>query len=912
MLGKIFRLSLLFLLLILILAGAFVQTDFFQSRLARWIEHQTKGKLSIGELRGVIPFWIHLKDIRYRTEEAEASFEVADVTLMPISLFFGKLAIADLQIKNAKVLFNAQSSISCKLAQFLGFQKPSLQTKAEEKLKAQSDRIEWPIFPLHMEIYSLHIESFSTQFLENLDVEGTASFQKDFFLNLHLTHPNWENASLHLMVDSDSNTQTLEVTGNFKDERKRIAIWMEGNYDWQTARFTGALRGQGEDWRGFGNFDLEEHKQLSLAPFHLFMDGYAIDSEIKYNLGTQFLSANGIFLERSFSLNTKLAIYEDTAAAQSLSLSYGNACFQGNLLYHFKELALRGTIDANFEDFSFLTTDSPLEGHSNAHLVFSKDQIFLTLQGQQLKWKELFIPELKMEGAYKAKKLSFKISLPSFSVLSPAYEVFPHLQLDLDGLATLDKIAFEGRIWGLGEQPFSIQCELPILFSTSPLDIKIDQDARFSCRMQGKGSIDPILAFLENASLIARGKVDMDLSAMGTWREPKLTGYLVYTEGKIESLTTGALFRGIHLEMEGIRRELRIRHLTAHDLGRGDLSGFGQVVWDPENYFPFDFHLFANRFQILASDPFRASINGEATLSGNIREMSIDGKAILVDGHLAIPAKIPMEIPVIEVCYVNPIATPKPEMELNPYVIPIHWNITVEAPRHLIIDGRGLDSEWSGYLQITGEQNCLCYKGELNLVQGRFHIINRTFDLVEGHVRVEGLAPEQICIELKGDYELPSITASILVNGTLDATRVSFCSSPPMNTNQILSWIVFQQDIQELTPMQACSLASLLVSLSGKYSGPSTFEKFKEGLGIDVFSITDCDIDSSDLTFQVGKYLSQGTFVGINKSISGDYDSVLIQTRLYRNFFLEADYGGSLNGLTPNGGKVIFKWYKTY
>ena len=245
-------------------------------------------------------------------------------------------------------------------------------------------------------------------------------------------------------------------------------------------------------------------------------------------------------------------------------------------------------------------------------------------------------------------------------------------------------------------------------------------------------------------------------------------------------------------------------------------------------------------------------------------------------------------------------------------MIPIQWDIAIDAPRDLTIDGRGLTSEWGGTMKISGEQNTLSYKGKFKLVQGRFSVINRSFDLVEGKVHIEGLEPKNIFVDLKGDYELPNITASIIVSGTLDNTHLSFSSNPPMSTNQILSWTLFNQDINELTPFQACRLASLLVSISGSYSGPKTFSNIKEGLGIDVFSITDCDIDSADLTFQVGKYISQGTFVGVNKSISGDFDSVLIQTRLYRDFYLEADYGGSLNGLTSNGGKAVFKWYKSY
>lgn len=614
------------------------------------------------------------------------------------------------------------------------------------------------------------------------------------------------------------------------------------------------------------------NSQTFAGTWHGHKEGFKLNGVLEIDLTASQMIATGKLLDRPFVVRADLKQQPGPVV-----FNYGDQ--------HWK---LAGKFDLNTQILNF-------------HL-FARD----------ITWKQTYVPEIVMDGTYHNQALNFSLSLPDFTVLDPAYEVFPKVRLSLDGSATLDKVTANGMIEGLCEQPFTLALELPLSINLTAFQADIDEEAPFFMRICGHGSIDPILEFLENASLIARGNIDLDLQASGTWKAPQLSGHLTYTDGRIESFTTGAIFRDIHMEMEGVGQSLQIRSLIAHDVGKGDLAGSGYILWDPINDFPFSFHLFASRYLILGVDPLTITVNAEVVISGSTQGMTIAGNAALVEGHLAIPSDLPVQVPSVEVCYINPIAALKPEEELPRKTIPVHWDLTLNADRHFYIDGRGLDSEWSGTLHITGEQKDFQFNGKLRLVQGRFDIINQTFDLVHGRIRIQGLEPKDIFVDLKGDYELPNLTASIIVIGSLDSTHISFCSNPPMNTNQILSWILFQQDINELTPMQACRLASLLVSLSGKYSGPKTFDKIKDKLGIDVFSITDCDIDSADLTFQVGKYLSQGTFVGVNKSISGNFDSVLIQTRLFRNFYLEADYGGSLNSFTPNGGKGILKWYKTY
>lgn len=854
------------LLVLLVTGGGLLQTHYFQGKLVRWAEKRSGGALQIGKIEGLLPFWAELDEVRYHTEDTDIVLDHVQATFSPLSLLFGRIGISHLSISHVHISSNTQQR-------------------------------QWPSFPLPIYIQSFTIEHLTTAEIEDTPVSGVALLRDNFYLRLSLS-------PFHITLEGDKKKGTIALIGNLKHKDQ---LWMEGVYSWESKELTGHLYGLGDMWKGSADFTFIEKQTLSLSSFDLLIDKFPnLKGELNYDFNEHHLTATGLFLDHPFSLLTTLNISSTAIEASPFSLHLGEETLVGNLCYALQERSLMGELDLKMNDFALIPTECPIEGFAQAHLTFAGTQLSVNLQASNIIWKDLLIPQVNFEAASQNNSINFILDLPNASLLAPAYEVFPAVHLLVKGHATTEKISLEGKIEGLGEKPFSLLCELPILLSPS---LMIDKEAPFSLCMQGSGSIDPVLAFLENASLIARGAIDLNLSVSGTWKDPLLEGHLIYHNGRIESLTTGSLFQDIYMEMKGEGKDLKITSFNAHDVDQGELSGEGHIAWDLENHFPFSLQLSAYQYMVLALDPFTATMNAEMLLTGSLEGVLIEGRATLVEGRLAIPAKMPVHVPCVDVCYLRPC----PEQNLKPRrIIPVYLDVVVEAPRSLTIEGRGLDSEWGGTFHIKGEHNDLSYTGKLKLVRGRFMIINRTFDLVEGRIRIDGLDPRDIFINLKGDYELTSLTASVLITGTLDNTHLSFCSNPPLSTNQILSWILFYQDINELTPFQACRLASILVSLSGKYSGPKTFDKIKSGLGIDVFSITDCDIDSADLTFQVGKYLSEGTFVGINKSISGNFDSVMIQTRLIRDFYLEADYGGSLNGLTPNGGKFIFKWYKSY
>lgn len=861
---KLIKLSLLFLLLLLVFAFTFLQTPYAHRFIRDWIEEKSNGALQIGKLSGTLPFRITLESVCYSDC---ATFDRIDLSLSPNSIT--KLSIDQIHIRRGTIKTDHASTSSLLF------------------------------LPFPVVIHSLKIDALTINNGEEFSLSGSIDLTKNVSCSLTALR---NNLLLHLDLNKHKEDSNLNFTAHLC--HPCWSIWAAGKGNLATMKFVGSLSGAGNSysypWQFQSNRIVYENNKVNFSSIAMHLGQINLNANGTYDFVSHDLKLQGVHLNNPYSVAMNLDWKNDRMEAETIACNYTTLHLGGQFFYAPKEHTFEGDLALTAESFLPFTKKLPLEGKGRGDVHFSNEGFTGKFQAHEIHWKQISLDTVTFETSLKDKTLNYQVQVTNFNLNGDAYEVFPTASLQLIGTACEQKIQFDGSL-GLGSAPLLFGGEIPLS----------SKDAPFSLYAKGKGSTDPLLAFLENASLIAKGKIDLDLSLSGSWNKPVIAGFLLFEAGEIQSLTTGALYRNIQMKLEGEGNKLVISSLFAQDVDKGELSGKGSIACDLENGFPLVVQVEARQFTFFAVDPFMANMNARVTLRGSLHALHLAGEAEIMEGHLSIPNKMPTQVPVVEVIYINPLPQNEKIVKKKASIIPLTLDLRIEAPKNFHIEGRGLISEWRGSLQITNKEN-LCYDGKLKLVQGRFHIINRTFDLTEGQIRIDGIEPKDIYVEMKGNLELRSITASLNMTGTLDATRLNFCSIPPMSTNQILSWILFNQDVNELTPFQACRLANVLVSLSGKYAGPKLFDTIKEGLGIDVFDITRCDFDAADFSFQVGKYLSQGTFVGINKSLSGEYDSILIQTRLFRDFFLEADYGGSLNGVTPNGGKMIFKWYKSY
>ncbi len=191
---------------------------------------------------------------------------------------------------------------------------------------------------------------------------------------------------------------------------------------------------------------------------------------------------------------------------------------------------------------------------------------------------------------------------------------------------------------------------------------------------------------------------------------------------------------------------------------------------------------------------------------------------------------------------------------------PFGLNILVRAPNRLFVRGRGLDAELGGELRLGGTTNDVRPAGAFDLVQGRFDILSKRLDLEEVRLEMQGqLIP---FLSVRATNQRGDVTTTVIIDGPATDPAFSFTSSPEMPQEEVLAALLFDQNLQGLSALQAVQLTGAIATLSGR--GDGLIGRIRRALQLDNL---DMQTDPSGKTaLKLGKYVSDNVYT----QLSGD------------------------------------------
>ncbi|TXH99653.1 MAG: translocation and assembly module protein TamB [Pseudorhodobacter sp.] len=191
-------------------------------------------------------------------------------------------------------------------------------------------------------------------------------------------------------------------------------------------------------------------------------------------------------------------------------------------------------------------------------------------------------------------------------------------------------------------------------------------------------------------------------------------------------------------------------------------------------------------------------------------------------------------------------------------------DLTISAPNRLFIRGRGLDAELGGEVRLLGSLSALSHSGAFNLIRGRLDILGKRFDLSEALLQLEGdLIP---FLRIVASTVNDSIIASVVIEGRADDPKVSFTSMPELPEEEVLAQLLFGQDLQNLSALQALQLASAVATLAGR-GGVGVIAKLRQGIGIDNLDVKTTAEGGTELT--AGKYIGKNAYTEVTVGQDG-------------------------------------------
>lgn len=453
-------------------------------------------------------------------------------------------------------------------------------------------------------------------------------------------------------------------------------------------------------------------------------------------------------------------------------------------------------------------------------------------------------------------------------------------------------------IKGLADRPFHADLDIPLELSDPPFGYSLPPSGRLQGRLAGEIdlSLIPILMPLVDEKL--EGACEIDLTVLGTVKEPEITGTGRISNGAYEDARSGAVLKEIELVLAAKTTRLTIERLHATDGNKGAVSGQGWIDLTPEKAFPLDIQIVLDKATLLRLDTATASADGQISLTGSLDRASLQGRIRIEQAELRIPERLSSDIPelkVIEIPAAEEVDSPSiPEPDSGTFDFLL--DVDVISPGRIFVRGRGLDSEWQADLKIRGSTSAPVVTGGLSVVRGHFNLLGKRFAVSKGSLALDGAAPPAPWLDVAAEAAAKDMLARLSLSGPMSAPTVTLSSEPTLPSDEILARLLFDRGVATITPVQALRLAHAVNTLSGKGGTFDFMGRTRSLLGVDQLEVKQPAEGAGGVNVAAGKYLREGVYLELEQGMGADSGKSTVQVELTPNITVETEVGANAEG----------------
>jgi translocation and assembly module TamB len=422
------------------------------------------------------------------------------------------------------------------------------------------------------------------------------------------------------------------------------------------------------------------------------------------------------------------------------------------------------------------------------------------------------------------------------------------------------------------------------------------------------GKLDVALAnpFLEARGMRATGELTADASITGSLAAPVVGGGVTLAQGTLRDYARGVNLTDITGEVIGREGTLQVKTFKA-TAASGSIGMTGSLgILQPG--MPVDLTITAKNAEPIASNIVTANLDANIHVLGTVRKhVDVTGTIHVNRATIGIPNALPPDVAVLDV---RRRGKGTPVAAQQQLVIGI--DLAIEAPREILVQGRGLDAEMGGTIKLSGTSDALLASGGLDLLRGSFTLVGNKLTFDQGSkISFDGAGLQKKIdpsLYFTAHTTLGSTTATLSITGFADAPKFEFSSSPTLPQDQILAQLLFGESAASLTAVQAAELGAALATLSGVGGGgPGVLGKLQKTLGLDRLSVgadsanKTATTESSGYAVSAGRYISKRVYIEGKQSTTGT-TQVQVDVDLTKHLKLQTRLGNGsavTQGTTP-------------
>ncbi|MBO6633253.1 translocation/assembly module TamB domain-containing protein [Parvibaculum sp.] len=473
------------------------------------------------------------------------------------------------------------------------------------------------------------------------------------------------------------------------------------------------------------------------------------------------------------------------------------------------------------------------------------------------------------------------------------------------------RLALTAKARGVSEEPFLLDATLPLIRDPQGAWPMLPERGSVEARLTWAGPVASLMALVDLPGQRVTGDAKVAVSADGDISAPLVSGEATIENGTFENFETGTLMRDLSLRVEGQRSEMMRFEMSARDSGQGRMTAEGTVSLAADAAPAVDVRTVFHGMQVVRRQDLVLAVEGDLALTGpalppSLEEpLKLEGSLTTTQARFIVPERLPggvATIDVIEVEGPGEADTVEDPEETPPLPLELDVTLAIGNPPARV-SGRGIDSLWVGSVTVTGLAEDPIVNGTLTAERGTLDFAGKTFTLSRGRVIFAGERPIDPRIDVALDYERSDFSATVSVSGRGSSPKIGLSSSPSLPRDEIISRILFEKGVGELSAFEAAQLAKTAAELSG--SGVGGFDilgEIQNTLGLDVLRVDQGA--SGGTTVSAGKYLREGVYVGVEQGALASDSGVKVEVDITDNISVDTKIG---NDASSDVG-INWKW----
>jgi translocation and assembly module TamB len=436
------------------------------------------------------------------------------------------------------------------------------------------------------------------------------------------------------------------------------------------------------------------------------------------------------------------------------------------------------------------------------------------------------------------------------------------------------------------------------------------QNAPLGGGIRYAGPADVLFSFAGLADQQLTGGLAVAADFSGKLADPRLNGVVRANALTYENETFGTRVTQMKLDGRFTNDHLEIRDFSGR-AGDGTVQASGNVGLAADSGFPMAIAVKMDHARLARSEDITSVVSGTLNITNSAQTGG------LIKGDLSLPEtryKVAWqggteirELTGIRRKGAGPdaldqrLAARKAEAKATDWKL----DIRVRADNQIYVTGMGLDSEWKTDMRVTGTTAAPRVIGKIQVLRGRYSFSGHQFDLEQGIITFNGpmLNPT---LAIKAETTIDSVTAGLQVTGSAQQPEIAFISTPTLPQDEILSRILFGENVANLSATQAIQLAAALNGLRGGSGGLNPMGKLQGATGLDRIGIVGGDEATGRSTsLAVGQHISNNIYVEVITDSKG-FTATQLEIALSKTLSLLSKTG------TNAGSSANLRYSKDY